>query len=120
MFAEVMPVQQRLGNPCTTLPQGGRVVGHAGDRFQDGRVVGRFVRRFSPAKRGMARHQNGRNRMRIETLETAANREAGVVDVVPVNFIRGQLFGYRNRAVEVIRVGGSVGGNLHALPGPTP
>ncbi len=43
MLAKVMPVEQRLGDTGTALPQSSSVVGHAGDRFQHGRIVGRIM-----------------------------------------------------------------------------
>ena len=66
----------------------------------------------------MAGHQNRRNRQRIEALEAPGDRDPGVVNVVSADFLRGQLFRDRNRAVEVVRVGGSVGGNLPPCLGP--
>src|SRR5580704_1472263 len=118
MFSKVVPVQQRLGDTTTALPQGSRVVGHAGNRFQNSRMVGRLVGRFSPAEGGMAGHQNRRNRKWIEIPKTAADRETGVVNVVSANVLLSELFGYGNRTVEVIRMRGSVGGNLPPGLGP--
>src|SRR5271156_4492808 len=89
VLAEIMPIQQRLGNPVTALSQGRRKVGHARHRFQHGRMVGRLVRRFPPAERRVARYQDGWICMWIETLKTARNRDAGVEHVIAVNLLRG-------------------------------
>src|SRR5271156_6309210 len=89
VLAEIMPIQQRLGNPVTALPQGCRKVGHPRHRFQHGRMVGRLVRRFPPAERRMSGHQHGWNCMWIETVKTARNRDAGIEHVIPANLLRG-------------------------------
>src|SRR5580698_6767622 len=118
MFAEVMPIQQRLRDPGTVLAEGNGVISHTGYGFEHGCVVSRIMRCFSPAERSVAGNQDGGNGERIKMLETAGNGNAGVEDIIAADFFRGQLCGYGDRAVKVIRVSGSVGGNFKAGLGP--
>ena len=85
MFAEVVAVEQGLGDAVAVRREGEGAVGHAGDGFEDDGVVGGVVGCVPQHEgaRGRATRQAGtaRGSMRAGLLEALDDGEAGFVDV---------------------------------------
>lgn len=91
MFAEVVAVEQGLGDGFAVGFEGEGAVGHAGYEFEDDGVVGGFKGCASPAERGVGVDEAGGNGERIDSLllEVVDDGEAGFVDVAVLNRLIG-------------------------------
>src|SRR5271157_2276749 len=94
--------------------------GEAGDVFEYVSVFDCFGRGSSPGERGVAGYQDAGNGYRVETLgaEATDDNGPGIADVRLGDFFRGEGFGDRNRAMEVVGVGGAEAGDRAAGLGP--
>jgi len=109
VFAEVVAVEESLGDCGAVGFQGKGVVGHFGYGFEDDGVVGGVVRRASPAEGSMAVDEAGGHGLGVDfvLMEMIDDGEAGLVDVAA-----GDGFVMQGRcawdcSVEVVGVGGA-------------
>ncbi len=111
VFAEVVAIEQGLGDAFGVGAQGEGVESHFGYGFQDYGVVGGFVGVAAPAKGGVAVDEAGGDGERVDSLllEEGDDGLAGLVDVAGLNRLVGQRWCARYRAVEVVGVGGAEG-----------
>jgi len=109
VFAEVVAIEEGLGDSLAVSFEGEGVVGHFGDGFEDHGVVGGFVGVASPGEGGVAVDEAGGNGERVDSLllEEADDGEAGFVDVAAADGFVGERRGAGDGAVEVVGVGGA-------------
>ncbi len=113
VFAEVVAVEEGLGDAGVVGDQGEGLVGHFGYSFEDYGVVGSVVGVFAPAEGGVAGDEDGRDGEGVDgvLLEVADDGEAGLVDVASVDGFGGEFGGAGDGTVEVVGVGGAEGGD---------
>ena len=81
VFAEVMSVEEGLGDAFAVGAQGEGAVGHAGYGFEHYGVVRRFVWVAAPAEGGVAGYQDGGDGEGVDSFEAFDDGYAGLVDV---------------------------------------
>ena len=121
MFAEVVAVEEGLGDACALGVEGQGVVGHLGYGFEDYGVVGGIVWVASPCERGMAVDEAGRDGQRVDFVlfEVVDDSYACLVDVAAVNGFVGEWWRAGDWAVEVVGVGSAERGDGEAGLGET-
>ena len=109
MLAEVVAVEEGLGDAFAVGAESEGVEGHAGYGFEDYGVVGGFVGGGTPAERGVAVDEAGGDGEGVDSFEAEAVNDgyAGFVDVAAGDGFIVQRLSTRDWPMEVIGVGGA-------------
>jgi hypothetical protein len=116
VFAEVVAIEEGLGDASAFGVEGEGVVGHFGYGFEDYGVVGGIMGGEAPGKGGVPVNEAGGNGEGVDIvpLEVVDDGYACLVDVAAVDGIVGEGLGARDRTVEVVGVSGAEGGYMQA------
>ena len=116
MFAEVVAVEEGLGDSFAGSFESQGVVGHPGYGFEDYRVVGGFVGGAAPGEGGVAVDEAGGDGQGVDfvLLEVIDDGYAGFVDVAAADGFVGERRGAGDRPVELVGVGGAERGDGEA------
>ncbi len=111
VFAEVVAVEEGLGDAGGVGLEGEGVVGHLGDGFEDDGVVGGVVGVSAPGEGGVAVDEAGGDGEGVDVvlLEVLDDGESGLVDVAAADGLVGEGWGAGDGTVEVVGVGGAEG-----------
>lgn len=118
MFAEIVAIEQRLGHAFAFGIEGCGVKGHPCDGFEDDGIVRGVCGCFTPAEGCVAGNEHGGHGIGVKITEAADDGDAGVVDVIAVDVVGGEFVCDRNGAIEIVGVGGAVGGDAASGLGP--